>query len=341
MSPSLIFKKRLKAIPLSAAFILFFLAPSFLFFFSSSCRLYKLERKLDPVNADFISKVGYIMTKEERKIFLELPDSEKEKFKEEFWKRRDPDPTTEENEFKAEYMDRVEKATELFVHELKPGYLTDRGRIYILFGPPQYRETYPVESEDPSSFLYKRCGEVWHYGGFPVVFVDTTCTGTYTLVTYDLSPIREFNLMYMHELNLAQAKAQQTFEREKAFFDFDWRVEKKVIGTDRVEGTIVIEIPYNVIWYRSEDKKLRSILDLHLELKDFENKLIWEHGEAFEIEMSEEELKEKKDKMHKIEIAFILEKDLDRLRQGKNLLEATLKNRIGSEEAKKVLEFKL
>ncbi len=322
-------------------FFLFFLFLSFSFFFSSSCRLYNLERKLDPVNAEFLSHVQYIITKEERKIFLELPDSEKEKFKEEFWKRRDPDPGTEENEFKQEYMDRLEKANELFTSEGKAGYLTDRGRIYILFGPPQFRETHPIESADPFSFLYGRCGEIWHYGGFPVIFVDRTCTGIYRLETYDLTSLREFNLMYMHELSKAQARAQRTFEQEKGFFDFNWKMEKRVIDGKRLEGRVIVEIPYGLIWYSAENKRLKTTLDLRLELRDFQNELVWEHEEAFEVSLQEEELPLREKEMCRMEIPFVLEESFGRLQQGKNLLQATLKNRTGAEEARKVLEFKL
>ncbi len=226
MSHSLNLEKKSKTIPLALCFLL--LSSSWLVFFSSSCRLYNLERKLDPVYADFISKVRYIITKKERKIFLELPDSEREQFIEEFWARRDPDPDTEENEFKMEYDSRIEKTSELFVSEAKPGWMTDRGRIYVLFGPPMDRIRYPMGG-DP----YSRCREIWYYGAFPVVFTDSTCTGIYSLVTYDLSNIRQLNLMYMHELTKAQAKAQATFGKEKRFFDFKWRGKKDVVEADR------------------------------------------------------------------------------------------------------------
>src|SRR5512137_1045434 len=105
----------------------------------AGCHLYNLEKKLAPDNAEFLSHVRYIITSEERKTFLEMPDSEKPKFIEEFWKKRDSNPDTPENEFKAQYDSRVEKANELFRGEGKTGWLTDRGRIYILFGPPMDR----------------------------------------------------------------------------------------------------------------------------------------------------------------------------------------------------------
>lgn len=341
MNRSLTLKKRAKKIPLSL--VLFsFLLTSFLFFSSSSCRLYKLERKLDPVNAEFLFKVRYIITSKERKVFLELPDSEKEEFKEEFWKRRDPDPDTEENELKMEYFNRIEQANELFVSEGKPGWLTDRGRILILFGPPSFREIHSIESTDPYSLFYRRCGELWHYGGFPVVFINDACTGgVYRLVTYDLTSLRDVNLMYMHELSRAQALAQETFVKEKSSFDFNWRVKKNVISENRVEGIIVIEIPYGVIWYNAEDDRLKTILDVRLELRDFENILIWEYEKAFEIKIKEDELKERQREKYKIEIPFVLKEELDRLRMGKNLLNAVVKNRTGDEKSKKVMEFRL
>ncbi len=342
MNQSLVPKKIIKTVPLFFARFVLLLTCSFLLIFSSSCRLYNLEKKLDPVNAEFLSKVRYIITRKERKIFLELPDSEKESFKEEFWERRDPDPDTEENEFKMEYFTRLDRAESLFIGEGRPGWMTDRGRIYILFGPPQYRETHTIESSDPTSFLYRRCGEVWHYGGFPVVFVDSSCTGNnLQLVTYNLSAIRQFNLMYMHEFAKFQEEAQTTFEKEKGFFDFDMRVEKTVIESDRVEGIITIEIPLDVIWYKAEEDILKTTIDAQIELKDFEDNLIWEYEEAYEISMKEEELKEGQKKNFGIEIPFTLEKGLDKLRQEKGLFRVVLKNRTGGGELKKVMEFKL
>jgi len=296
-----------------------------------------LERKLDPANAEFLSKVRYIITNKERKIFLELPNSEKEAFKEEFWELRDPDPNTEENEFKMEYFDRIETANEIFVSEGRPGWLTDRGRIYVLFGPPWERMTYPMGS-DP----YSRCREIWYYGSFPVVFVDSTCTGQYKLVTYDLTNLRDFNLMYMHEFSRAQDRAQQTIVGEKeSFFDFNWRVKKDIVDENRAEGIIEIEIPYEIIWFSAEEDMLKTVLDVRLELKDFEANLIWEYEEAYDVALKDDELREKKGEKFKIEIPFVLSKELDRLRLGKNLLHAVVTNRTGKEEAKKVMEFRL
>lgn len=314
-------------------FPLFILLAAFviplLFFYS--CHYYKLEQKLDPENAEFLSKVRYIITAKERKIFLELPDSDKENFKEEFWKRRDPDPGTEENEFKMEYFNRVEKANELFISEGKPGWLTDRGRIYILFGPPTDRITSPMS--------YLTCQEVWYYGGFPVVFVDSNCSGNFQLVTYELSSLRSLNLEYMHELSNAQNDAQQTIVGGPVIFDFNWKVSKKLVEPDRVEGNIFIDVPYANIWFKSEGDKLVTSLEISLKLLDSQGKVRWNYEGTYQVETDEEELKREKGKSFPIDIPFSFDKDLEVLRQGTNKLFASLKNVTGGDMLRKVMDF--
>ncbi|MDH5467959.1 MAG: hypothetical protein OEY25_11125, partial [Candidatus Aminicenantes bacterium] len=120
-----------------------------------------------------------------------------------------------------------------------------------------------------------------------------------------------------------------------------WRVKKEIIAENRAEGIIEIEIPYEGIWFNAEDDMLKTVLDVRLELKDFEANIIWEYEEAFEIVIKDDELREKKGKKYKIEIPFILNEELDRLRLGQNFLYAVVLNRTGNEEAKKVMEFRL
>ena len=317
------------------SFLFFFTATSFLFLFSS-CRLYRLEKKLNPVNAEFLSKVRYIITRKERKIFLELPDSEKKAFRENFWEIRDPDPDTDENEFKMEYFNRIETANELFVSDGIPGWLTDRGRIYILFGPPYERMTYAMGSASGN-----RSREIWYYGTFPVVFIDSENTGQFKLVTYDLTSLRSLNLNYLHAISKAQNQARGIPEETKDFFDFNWRIKKYIIAENRIEGTIEIDIPYNVIWLNAEGEILKTVLDVELELKDSEDNIIWRHEDAFEIAAKDEELGKLKGKKYKIEIPFILDQNSTGLPQGRNLLYAVVRNRSGNEEAKKVMEVKM
>ncbi len=93
---------------------------------------------------DWINKdVTYIISPEERKAFMQLSnDEERDKFIESFWDRRNPNPDSEDNEFKDEHYRRIEYADEHFAAG-KPGWMTDRGRIYIVFGPPDEIDSHP------------------------------------------------------------------------------------------------------------------------------------------------------------------------------------------------------
>lgn len=86
-------------------------------------------------------EVLYLSTPEEKETFLTLnTDTQRDQFIEQFWKRRDPTPGTEINEFKDEHYRRIKYANERFAKDV-PGWQTDRGRIYIVMGPPDEIET--------------------------------------------------------------------------------------------------------------------------------------------------------------------------------------------------------
>ena len=104
-----------------------------------------VKPELKKAYKDWLDKdVTYIITDEERKAFKKLAtDDERERFIEEFWRRRDPDPDTDENEFKEEYYERIAYANEHFSSGI-PGWKTDRGRIWIMYGKPDGRETHPM-----------------------------------------------------------------------------------------------------------------------------------------------------------------------------------------------------
>ncbi len=88
--------------------------------------------------------VAYIITNEELNAFNALQtDDERENFVEEFWKRRDPTPGTTENEFKEEHYRRIAYANAHYFGSTVPGWKTDRGRIYITFGPPDEIDAHP------------------------------------------------------------------------------------------------------------------------------------------------------------------------------------------------------
>jgi GWxTD domain-containing protein len=87
--------------------------------------------------------VRWIITDDERKAFMQLSnDEERDQFIEAFWQRRNPDPDSEDNEFKDEHYRRIEYANEHFAAG-KPGWMTDRGRIYIVYGPADEIDSHP------------------------------------------------------------------------------------------------------------------------------------------------------------------------------------------------------
>lgn len=150
--------------------------------------------------------VIYIVTDEERDIFKNLTTAdEREQFIEQFWFRRDPDPRTAENEFKEEHYRRLAYCNENFSSG-KPGWKTDRGRIYIIHGPPDELEFHPTGNRHVrpmsqgggSTTTYPF--EVWTYrylegigDNITLEFVDKTMTGEYRLA---LLPDEKDALLY-------------------------------------------------------------------------------------------------------------------------------------------------
>src|ERR1700720_1815779 len=87
--------------------------------------------------------VRWIITDEEKSAFMQLSnDEERDQFIEAFWQRRDPTPDTEENEFKEEHYRRIAYANEHYAAGI-PGWKSDRGRTYIVFGPADEIDSHP------------------------------------------------------------------------------------------------------------------------------------------------------------------------------------------------------
>jgi len=157
--------------------------------------LRKLEKELPTPYQKWLEEdVTYIITEAERQTFLQLQtNEEREQFIEQFWMRRNPTPDTPENEFKEEHYRRIAYANEHFASG-KPGWMTDRGRIYIIWGKPDEIESHPTGGQytrpqdegggTTSTFPF----EVWTYrhmdgigDNIDLEFVDTTMSGEYHL----------------------------------------------------------------------------------------------------------------------------------------------------------------
>jgi GWxTD domain-containing protein len=158
-------------------------------------RTRNVKPELKKVYKDWLEKdVAYIITDEERKAFKKLEtDDERERFIEEFWRRRDPDPDTDENEYREEYYERIAYANEHFASGI-PGWKTDRGRIYIMYGKPDEKESHPSGGSymrDPNEGGGQTTTypfEKWFYryiagvgSGIEIEFVDPTGSGEYRI----------------------------------------------------------------------------------------------------------------------------------------------------------------
>jgi len=134
----------------------------------------------------------YIAHSDEIDRFKLLTDVDaKKKFMYEFWKRRDPDPSTNENELKKEYLARVDFVNLNFRTGTKEGWRTDRGRIYIMYGQPDELERHPNEIDS-------KAYEIWYYhslqGGVEFDFIDRSGFSDYILVnSTHRSEIRDDN----------------------------------------------------------------------------------------------------------------------------------------------------
>ena len=138
--------------------------------------------------------VAYIITSREKAVFKSLTtDLEREKFVERFWRRRDPDRSTAVCEFKEEHYRRISYANQWF-RSGKPGWTTDRGRIYILHGPPDEVESHPSggpyqrPDHEGGGFTSTHPFEIWRYRRIPglgddieLEFVDPVGGGEYRL----------------------------------------------------------------------------------------------------------------------------------------------------------------
>jgi GWxTD domain-containing protein len=124
-----------------------FLVLSLAIFLSGCASTEKIA--LDPESRDFYETARLVMTEAERDIFNHLPDVEsRREFVLDFWAKRDPDPDTENNEFKEEFEKRLDYANKHF-REGKKGWNTDRGRIYVYLGPPEkIEEIFPQPTVD-------------------------------------------------------------------------------------------------------------------------------------------------------------------------------------------------
>ncbi len=177
--------------------------------------------------------VTYIITDEERAAFKRLTtDEERYQFIEQFWLRRDPSPDTVENEFRDEHYRRIAYSNERFASG-KPGWKTDRGRIYITWGPADQIESHPSGGSymrpfeegggETSTFPF----ETWRYrylegdslGNEVIIeFVDPTMSGEYRIT---MDPSEKDALLHVPGAGLTDMEAMGLASKADRFNNTD------------------------------------------------------------------------------------------------------------------------
>jgi GWxTD domain-containing protein len=277
-----------------------------------SCSLGRAPKNLNPEEQEFLSQVRYIITREERKAFLSLPSFERPRFIEEFWKSRDTDPLTEANEYKDEYLKRVEEAKHLFTEGGHSGWLTDRGRVFILLGPPEQRETYPRGQS-----VYDIPSEIWHYGFYQIRFFDTRWNGN-----FELDPT---SAQLLADVNLAQMNLRPRIKEEsRAVSDFKIDFRK----TGEKAQLVVVSVPYSDIWFSSEGQRFKTNFEVTWEVYDTDGRKIGEGSKTSPLDLSKEEIAEFKGREFSIDFPL-------KLVLGEYQIAVTLKNLTAHTETRK------
>ncbi|HXQ27313.1 MAG TPA: GWxTD domain-containing protein [Candidatus Acidoferrales bacterium] len=177
--------------------------------------------------------VVYIISPEERHSFLHLStNEEREQFIEAFWQRRNPDPDSPENTFKEEHYRRIAYANEHYASGI-PGWKTDRGKIYIMWGPPDEVDSHPTggnwdrPSDQGGGSTSTYPWETWRYRylegaglgeNVELEFVDPTSTGEYHIT---MDPSEKDALLHVPGAGLTQAEAMGLADKSARFKNTD------------------------------------------------------------------------------------------------------------------------
>jgi len=191
-----------------------------------------LFKELDSQYKKWLNEdVIYIITPEERSAFVHLQtNEEREQFIEQFWQRRNPDPDSAENTFKEEHYRRIAYTNEHYASGI-PGWKTDRGRIYIMWGPPDEVDSHPSGGSydrpanegggNTSTYPF----EDWRYRYLEgigedvnIEFVDPTMTGEYHLT---MDPSEKDALTYVPGAGLTQMEALGLSSKTDRFSNTD------------------------------------------------------------------------------------------------------------------------
>lgn len=192
----------------------------------------ELYKELNPQYRKWLDEdVVYIISPEERSAFVHLStNEEREQFIESFWGRRNPDPDSPDNTFKEEHYRRIAYANEHYASGI-PGWKTDRGRIYIMWGPPDEVQSHPSGGtydrppEEGGGTTSTYPFEDWRYRylegigeNVEIEFVDPTMSGEYHLT---MDPSEKDALLYVPGAGLTELESMGLGSKTDRFNNTD------------------------------------------------------------------------------------------------------------------------
>src|ERR1700691_5597465 len=185
----------------------------------------QLKKELESPYKKWLDEdVIYIISPEERHSFLHLAtNEEREQFIEAFWQRRNPDPDSPENTFKEEHYRRIAYANEHYASGI-PGWKTDRGKIYIMWGPPDEVDSHPTggtrdrpaDQGGGSTTTYP--WESWRDRHLDCAGVDPTYTGEYHITS---DPSEKDALLRVPGAGLTMAESMGLADKSQRFSNTD------------------------------------------------------------------------------------------------------------------------
>ncbi len=290
--------------------IIFYFFYIFIFIFTNNLILSK-KKNISKSNADFISKVRYIISKAEKKFFYNLPDNKRNKFIEQFWASRDTDSSTEENEFKEEYLHRILIANRKFSSG-REGWLTDRGKTYILLGPPRHISDYPN-----GNFNNRNPFEIWHYPETYLYFIDYRNLGDYT--------VHYTSLTHQAMVHNAFIEAKRNNIGMSGLFNYKYKIINK-----KNKSFIVFTFNTDKLEFKKNNNKMETNFEIVIKVrdKDYINVFAYNKTHKFSIDLSNSNTKIPENFQIKIPLNLIKGKYLFQTSVKKNKDKTNFQNQI-------------
>jgi GWxTD domain-containing protein len=208
-----------------------------------SCTAKKIITK--PYEDDFFEKTQIIMSKTEIQIYKHLPDQvSRDEFVEDFWGKRDPSEGTGENENRIEFEHRIDYVDRFFKETTGKGrgWESDRGKVYVLLGEPDEKNTSQVEVVDRFGIPKRLLREVWVYYYYKLYleFVDYDEFGVYRLNTW---PVELLTAIERAKFSITQKGNMNFMPEFKAKFEHN-------------NNTMTIRIPSHKIAFADKGDKM-------------------------------------------------------------------------------------